>query len=260
MKTKSIHYDNNINVYVMSDIHGNYDKFHKMLDKINFSENDKLIILGDIIDRGPDGIKLILEISGMDNVKYLGGNHEKMMIESLYMMMANNDPNILEEEIMLYLDNWCNRNGGDVTWNEYKLLSYEDTNIVNNAILQSLHDLSLHVVIGNNSYFLTHAFPSNDKNKTYCDPWKRPTVHEINNIDNILKQVMGPNYIDGTKAITGHTPVLYYHDAKNYEDGYHLGMYQKGNFFDIDCGCPYTDLETSRLLCLRLNDMKEFYV
>ena len=85
-------------------------------------------------------------------------------------------------------------------------------------------------------------------------------MHEINNIDNILKQVMGPNYIDGTKAITGHTPVLYYHDAKNYEDGYHLGMYQKGNFFDIDCGCPYTDLETSRLLCLRLNDMKEFYV
>ena len=83
MKTKSIHYDNNINVYVMSDIHGNYDKFHKMLDKINFSENDKLIILGDIIDRGPDGIKLILEISAMDNVKYLGGNHEKMMIESL---------------------------------------------------------------------------------------------------------------------------------------------------------------------------------
>ena len=38
-------------IYVMSDIHGKYDKFIKMLELIEFSENDELYILGDIFDR-----------------------------------------------------------------------------------------------------------------------------------------------------------------------------------------------------------------
>ena len=43
--------------YVMSDIHGDYDKFKKMMKKINFNtEKDKLYVLGDAIDRGPDGL------------------------------------------------------------------------------------------------------------------------------------------------------------------------------------------------------------
>lgn len=45
--------------YVISDVHGRYDLFIKMLDKISFSDNDTLYLLGDMIDRGPDGIKLL---------------------------------------------------------------------------------------------------------------------------------------------------------------------------------------------------------
>ena len=41
----------------MSDLHGCYYKYIKMLEKINFSNNDTLYILGDIFDRGPDGIE-----------------------------------------------------------------------------------------------------------------------------------------------------------------------------------------------------------
>ena len=43
-------------IYVISDLHGCYDKYIKMLEKINFGDNDYLYILGDIVDRGPDGI------------------------------------------------------------------------------------------------------------------------------------------------------------------------------------------------------------
>ena len=49
--------------YAMSDIHGCYDKFAAALEKISFSSNDILYILGDVVDRGPDGIKIILDIS-----------------------------------------------------------------------------------------------------------------------------------------------------------------------------------------------------
>ena len=51
--------------YVMGDIHGEADSFHAILEKIYFSEEDTLILLGDVIDRGPVGIALLLEITEM---------------------------------------------------------------------------------------------------------------------------------------------------------------------------------------------------
>ena len=39
--------------YVMSDIHGEYEKYLKMLDLIGFRDEDELYVLGDVIDRGP---------------------------------------------------------------------------------------------------------------------------------------------------------------------------------------------------------------
>ncbi len=39
-------------LYVCSDIHGEYDLFVKMLQRINFSSMDEMIICGDIIDKG----------------------------------------------------------------------------------------------------------------------------------------------------------------------------------------------------------------
>ena len=42
-------------IYVMSDIHGQASAFYKMLKKICFSDNDQMYVLGDVIDRGPDG-------------------------------------------------------------------------------------------------------------------------------------------------------------------------------------------------------------
>ncbi len=48
-------------IYVMSDIHGEYDKYIKMLELINFSDEDELYILGDIVDRGKEPVKVLLE-------------------------------------------------------------------------------------------------------------------------------------------------------------------------------------------------------
>ena len=69
--------------YVMGDIHGEADRFHAMLERIHLSEEDTLILLGDVIDRGPDGIALLLEIMEMPNAIMLLGNHEYMMLQYL---------------------------------------------------------------------------------------------------------------------------------------------------------------------------------
>ena len=63
-------------IYAMSDLHGCYNKFLGMLGKIHFCEEDTLYILGDVVDRGPDGIKLLLELAERKNIICLRGNHD----------------------------------------------------------------------------------------------------------------------------------------------------------------------------------------
>lgn len=62
--------------YCISDIHGYYDLFCRLLDKIGFCAADKLYVLGDIIDKGPDSIRLAKLLFSMPNVVCVAGNHE----------------------------------------------------------------------------------------------------------------------------------------------------------------------------------------
>ena len=62
--------------YCISDIHGHYDLFCRLLDKIRFSGGDKIYVLGDIIDKGPDSIRLAKLLFSMPNVYCIAGNHE----------------------------------------------------------------------------------------------------------------------------------------------------------------------------------------
>lgn len=63
-------------IYVISDIHGDYPSFYKMLLKINFSSSDSLCILGDVVDKGSDNLYLLEFIRHMENVCLIKGNHE----------------------------------------------------------------------------------------------------------------------------------------------------------------------------------------
>ena len=55
-------------IYVMSDLHGCFDKYRAMLDKINFNAEDTLYILGDVVDRGEDGIKILLDMMSRTSI------------------------------------------------------------------------------------------------------------------------------------------------------------------------------------------------
>lgn len=69
--------------YVISDIHGRYDQYLQLLKKINFSLEDDLYILGDVVDRGPEPIKVLQDIMQRPNVIFILGNHELMMYPQL---------------------------------------------------------------------------------------------------------------------------------------------------------------------------------
>lgn len=62
--------------YCISDIHGYYDLFCRLLDKIKFGGGDTLYVLGDMVDKGPDGVRLAKLLFSMPNAYCIAGNHE----------------------------------------------------------------------------------------------------------------------------------------------------------------------------------------
>ena len=67
---------------VFGDIHGCLLAFDTILNEINLTEKDTIILLGDYIDRGPDSkgvIDRVIELREKYNVIALKGNHEEIM-------------------------------------------------------------------------------------------------------------------------------------------------------------------------------------
>lgn len=225
-------------VYVMSDIHGEADLFHSMLEKIQFSSGDTLYILGDVIDRGPGGILLLQEIMNTPNMKMLLGNHE-------YMMMQYYSPEATDVEVLRW-----NRNGNTPTIAAFESLYADDQA----RIFDFVKALPTHeaISVDGRSYYLVHGFPGENVHE---EVWTRPAIDRS-------------NPIQGSTLIIGHTPVLHLLIPKEERSTYIEEMLSRGDhpkivhtlsFIDIDCGCSY-DEPIKTLGCLRLDDMEEFYV
>lgn len=70
-------------VFVVGDLDGNISKLKSELDRVDFNpQDDVLISLGDIIDRGDDSATLV-EFMQEINAHVVLGNHEHMMLEAL---------------------------------------------------------------------------------------------------------------------------------------------------------------------------------
>jgi hypothetical protein len=67
--------------FVVSDVHGFREDFERALDEAGFGGDDELWILGDLLDRGPDGIGVVERVRALQEempgqVQVLMGNHE----------------------------------------------------------------------------------------------------------------------------------------------------------------------------------------
>lgn len=224
--------------YVISDLHGESDRFHSMLEKIHFSSRDILYVLGDVVDRGPDGVPLLQEILGAPNMVMLLGNHE-------YMCLQYHSPHATEVEIR----RWA-RNGNGPT-----LLGLERLRA--KALERLLWDLEalpthLEVTVAGRRFYLVHGFPGAN---THDEVWGRPRLDT-------------PNPIPGTTLIIGHTPIVFLDKTPEEQEAYSQALTARGDhmrilhapgFLDIDCGCGH-QLPIKALACLRLEDLAEFYV
>lgn len=241
-------------IYVMSDIHGCFEEFLCMLKKIKFTDKDEMYILGDAIDRGGGSIPLLLYIAKTSNMHLLLGNHEAMMRDAI----ASGDKNL-----------WF-INGGTVTYKQYILLSKEERN----AIFEYISELPLLKLIEVNGkkYYLAHSTFKKEESYLYMNMqdeeynvvWER----EYNRYKYIKTEYPETyNKYKGYTLIAGHTPTikLLYKEVVNCTlkgIQYKTHIYKGKHYINIDCGMAgdTNKIKKIRLGCLRLDDMKEFYV
>ena len=214
-------------IYCVSDIHGELDKFERLLTLIQFSENDHLYVIGDAIDRCAMGVDILRLVMDTPNMTMLLGNHEQMCLATLG---PHNEFGAREL--------W-RQNGGSSTYRE---LLYHSTPHERNIVLRFLAGLPDHldITVDGQRFHLVHGCPGADHDTRI---WGR------------IKPEDGSPY-PGTICIVGHTPVNFLTGVSDQP----VPIWHGDGIIDIDCGCGNRNAAHRRLACLRLDDMAEFYV
>lgn len=229
-------------IYLMSDIHGySFEKIQMLLKQSEFTSNDYLFILGDVIDRGDEGIKMIHWMMEQSNVELILGNHEAMMLSCDFIFEEIDDHFLsgLNQKKMSLLNTW-QKNGASATIKELTALSSP----VRKYILEYLQESPVYdaVSVNGKDYLFTHSglgnFDLKKKMSDYAPEellWNRPKLDT--------------RYYDDITVIFGHTPTV------NFGKQFAGRMIKTDTWINIDTGaaCGYYPM----LLCL--DTMKEFY-
>ena len=76
-----------MSTYVIGDVHGCFDQFISLLDKIDYnSQVDKIILTGDLVNRGPESLAVLNYCMADKNITSVLGNHDLYL---LYLMNIN---------------------------------------------------------------------------------------------------------------------------------------------------------------------------
>ena len=70
------------NVWAIGDVHGYADTLLTLLDSLNLSSRDRVVLLGDLVDRGPRSCEVIRIARENPQIFSVLGNHEEMMLNS----------------------------------------------------------------------------------------------------------------------------------------------------------------------------------
>ena len=262
--------------YCVSDLHGHFDELMTMLEVIEFDpEKDRLFILGDVIDRGPQSAELLwwLMKEAPQSVHCLLGNHEDMLwaaVDAIVLWSTDN--------ITLRRDDSWSYNGGFETLRQIRSFNkyYPEWET---EIVEWIENLPLcyDLDINGKRFILIHA--ALQEQIQYPDDMCVEGIQETIEIEEWpvpqRSQAMLWNRISWLydkytewpfDIVCGHTPVntiynfmfddleIPWQQREERKSILHFGKGLRKHL--IDCGVA----RGGYLACLRLDDMHEFYV
>lgn len=232
--------------WVIGDIHGCFDEFMELLKNENIMPNDKFIIVGDIIDRGPKVMEMLNW--AMENITEDGkyqmilGNHEDMVVGEYEFVQK-----------MFKADKIASMRCRYGFQEELINHGYEKLSEIKH-IIDWMNSLPLYkkLEVNGQTYIIAHAWCRKDLERTSRDTflWER----EVEDF------VYGAIEYEGEDSILihGHTPTIFLP-----EYGLPLSVsgrvFENGNGINIDCGLVY-EHEDSNLAAIRLEDKKIIYL
>ena len=175
--------DNGNSVWVIGDIHGYYETFDALIKKLSITDQDIILCLGDLIDKGPDSLKVLERVKQSSQIFSIRGNHEEMMRLSISPKHGR------------MMRSWL-KYGGLVTLESF---SKDETKQIAEARkwLSFIENLPTEIIL--DKYRIVHA--GYDDSKSLEDQnnqqriWGRTIFH--------TKQTLDPD----RQIIVGHTPV-----------------------------------------------------
>ena len=231
--------------YVTADIHGEHEKFQRLLEQIDLKDTDTLYILGDIFDRGPHPLLTMLQVLDMPNVHCLIGNHELMALECMeFLLQEITDDSIemLDDKMFGNLMTWYH-NGAETTIKEMQMFGPDARKMV----LDYIKEFSVYeeISVGDRDYLLVHAGLGNYRPDKDMDEYSlKELVWDRANYD--------VQYFPDRYVITGHTPTQLI--KENPKPG---SIFRHNNHIAIDCGACFPE---GRLAAICLDTDEEYYI
>ena len=233
IKIEKINENDYNRIFAMSDIHGQYDLFLKMLDRIDLKREDLLVIIGDICDRGKKSYEIYMKCIKMRklgyNLKFILGNHEDMLLEDL----ENDYPIRYETEYSVFRNSKYFENKDMKDWHEENFLEEIEW------LVKWLKNCPL-VISGNENIFVHAGLDLNkvlEKQEKETVLWTREEFWLMENVE--LEEYKGKN------IYFGHTPNINGRISKKTD-----------RIKGIDCGAFFTHF----LGCIEVKSQEEIYV
>lgn len=218
----------NKRLFAIGDIHGCFNSLKELVEsKIQLQKDDKLILLGDYIDRGDKSIEVVdfimeLQEKGFDVIPLMG-NHEAMLIDAF--------------EDGKNISKWI-QNGGNETLKSFGIISVKD---IESKYIELFKGLRYYYTF--EDYLFVHAgFNDNVLNPFtdyYSMLWK-------------CKETYTNPLLSDKTIVHGHNPVKVAICEER--------VLAKHRIINIDTGCVYKDNKGYGRLTAMIVIVKEYFL